>query len=615
MNDEKIFGYIRDCFTAGYTLPQFCIDNNLKKVLFVAEDFSKSEMLWEIYVQFCFEKRFKFQTDFGMVLGDKAEKIHRNPGTIFDELTVNPIANYNPQDYDRIFFLTTKRLNVNSDKIIYLEELVNKFILAAYVEIPFLTFLKSRPKVRLFLMNFPIMIENQHITENEKQILQENIPLATYAERLRNDTDGTVKTPYDFLGYTKQELIDLLTLTGSKTNSDGSTTLIDNDNPLIHVENGQRFVPNQPKIFKNKIYFLGGCSHLGVGAPYDKTIPSYIQKLINEKNLPYRVENISQFFTYRYQDIFYNLQKLQLKDGDMVFVFFDNMTSDKIPKFDLSGIFERPHNYGEVYVNTSHVNELGYKAMAEQMFAVLHSNNFFENVKFEYPDPPPAPHRYGIPQENFSSLGSFSQNKELEEYKHKLRAKRFQVGAIVMNGNPFTLGHEYLVEYASKKVKKLYVFVVEEDQSEFKFDDRFKLVQAGVKKFSNVEVLPSGKFIISQKTFSGYFNKENLQDVQVDSSKDVEIFAREIAPSLGITIRFVGEEPEDSVTRQYNETMRNIFPQYNIEFSEIPRREVNGEVISAKKVREALREKDFDTIKKFVPKTTLKFLRDNFSAE
>ena len=87
----------------------------------------------------------------------------------------------------------------------------------------------------------------------------------------------------------------------------------------------------------------------------------------------------------------------------------------------------------------------------------------------------------------------------------------------------------------------------------------------------------------------------------------------EIAPSLGITVRFVGEEPEDSVTRQYNENMRRILPQYNIEFREIPRREINGEVISAKKVREALHEKDFDKIKKLVPKTTLKFLRDNFS--
>lgn len=205
------------------------------------------------------------------------------------------------------------------------------------------------------------------------------------------------------------------------------------------------------------------------------------------------------------------------------------------------------------------------------------------------------------------------QNKDLENYKNLLRTKKIPVGAIVMNCNPFTLGHEYLIEYAAKKVKKLYIFVVEEDRSEFKFSDRFKLVQENTKQFPNVEVLPSGKFIISQRTFSGYFNKENLQDVAVDSSEDVEIFAREIAPTLGITVRFVGEEPEDTVTKSYNETMKKILPNYGVEVAEIPRREINGEVISAKKVREALKVGDFDKIKKLVPKTTLKFLRENFS--
>ena len=181
-----------------------------------------------------------------------------------------------------------------------------------------------------------------------------------------------------------------------------------------------------------------------------------------------------------------------------------------------------------------------------------------------------------------------------------------------MNCNPFTLGHEYLIEYAAARVKKLYIFVVEEDRSEFKFADRFKLVEAGTKQFPNVEVLPSGKFIISQKTFSGYFNKENLQDVAVDSSEDVEIFAEEIAPTLGITIRFVGEEPEDTVTKSYNETMKKILPKFGVEVAEIPRKKIFDEVISAKKVRELLKVGDFEKLKNLVPESTLNFLRENY---
>ena len=170
-----------------------------------------------------------------------------------------------------------------------------------------------------------------------------------------------------------------------------------------------------------------------------------------------------------------------------------------------------------------------------------------------------------------------------------------------------------MIEYAAARVTRLYIFVVEEDKSEFPFADRFELVRRGVKKFSNVEVLPSGKFIISQQTFSGYFNKSELQDVQVDSSEDVEIFAKEIAPTLGITIRFAGEEPTDNVTRQYNETMKKFLPRYGIEFREIPRKTFGNEIISASKVRELLKSGDFDAIKNFVPETTLMYLRGRHS--
>ena len=178
-----------------------------------------------------------------------------------------------------------------------------------------------------------------------------------------------------------------------------------------------------------------------------------------------------------------------------------------------------------------------------------------------------------------------------------------------MNCNPFTLGHQYLVEYAAAKVARLYIFVVEEDRSEFPFKDRIELVRQGVKHIPNVEVLPSGKFIISQQTFSGYFNKAELQDVAVDSSEDVEIFGKEIAPELGITIRFAGEEPTDNVTRQYNETMKRLLPRYGIEFCEIPRKVLGEEIISASKVREALHAGDFNKIKKLVPSSTLRYLR------
>jgi len=222
------------------------------------------------------------------------------------------------------------------------------------------------------------------------------------------------------------------------------------------------------------------------------------------------------------------------------------------------------------------------------------------------------PHRYGIPKENFLHSTKLFNSDELEAHKKSLRERRLKVGCIVMNANPFHLGHEYLVEYAASRVQKLFVMVVSEDKSDFTFAERFELVKRGTEQFPNVEVLPSGNFVISQQTFSGYFNKENLQNVTVDSTDDVKIFAEEIAPSLGVNVRFVGEEPEDTVTRQYNETMKSFLPPYGIDFYEIPRREIDGKVISAKTVRVALKAGDFDKIKKLVPATTYKFLREKY---
>lgn len=112
-------------------------------------------------------------------------------------------------------------------------------------------------------------------------------------------------------------------------------------------------------------------------------------------------------------------------------------------------------------------------------------------------------------------------------------------------------------------------------------------------------------------TFPGYFQKSVDNNVLVDTSDDLELFAKYIAPELGINIRFAGEEPIDFVTRQYNETMARILPKYGIDFEVIPRKEQDGEVISASRVRKLLEINDFDAIAKIVPQTTLDYLKEN----
>ena len=209
----------------------------------------------------------------------------------------------------------------------------------------------------------------------------------------------------------------------------------------------------------------------------------------------------------------------------------------------------------------------------------------------------------------------FDEEQEIIKYLGKIEKKsNLQTGAIVMNANPFTLGHRYLVETAKNMVDYLYIFVVEEDCSYYTFEDRLKMVKAGVQDMENVSVVPSGKFIISKGTFKNYFEKDYIADEQIDASNDICIFGTYIAPYLGISKRFVGEEPNDSVTRQYNEQMKEILPRYGIDLIEIPRKENNHEIISASTVRKSGKEDAWDKVSEMVPYTTFEVIR-NYSVK
>lgn len=383
MNDEILLLQLRDCFTAGYTLPQFCVEQNIKKPLFIAPNENYITFLWEVHVQFDFDKRI---APIFVILNSQDREIRLSPGTLFGALNLKNADEIFIDDYDAVIALSAQRFQPEIKNCIYLDNLLNYFIVHTYVDIPFLHFLRRHPKIKFFLTNFPTIQPNENNSQNENELLQKNpYLLDPMRKSLKNDTSGEVTTPYDVFGYTRQDILDLLDTQEIFTQADGSTIFKDNPKPLVRIENGKRVTADQPDKFINRIYFVGGCSHYGTGAPFDKTIPSCLQKLLNQAALPYRVENYSQFFTYRYQDILYNLNTLPLMPNDIVIVFFDNIISPYLPCIDVSQTFLRPHNYGEVFIDSAHVNETGYKVLAEQFFNFLTQNNFFKEINFQYP--------------------------------------------------------------------------------------------------------------------------------------------------------------------------------------------------------------------------------------
>ncbi|MDR0920637.1 MAG: hypothetical protein LBM93_15525, partial [Oscillospiraceae bacterium] len=262
---------------------------------------------------------------------------------------------------------------------------------------------------------------------------------------------------------------------------------------------------------------------------------------------------------------------------------------------------QQPRRYPEVFLDERHLSPQGNELWAEGIFDYLFESKYFEDSNNLVNIRPNAEEKKNPDLQNYIT--------EISKYAPKQPV----FGSIVMNCNPFTLGHRYLIEYASSRVDKLFIFVVEEDKSVFPFADRLELVRKGTADLQNVVVLPSGKFIISANTFAAYFTKSEQQDIVIDASNDLSIFGEQIAPTLGITVRFAGEEPTDNITRQYNSQMSIILPKYNIRFEEIPRKEFNGVAISASRVRKLLETKDFHSIAEIVPATTLNYLKEKFS--
>lgn len=178
-------------------------------------------------------------------------------------------------------------------------------------------------------------------------------------------------------------------------------------------------------------------------------------------------------------------------------------------------------------------------------------------------------------------------------------------GAVVCNCDPFTLGHRHLIEYAADHCDNLYVFAVSEKGSMFSPEERLDMIRKGTADIANCHVFDSDMYLISRATFPAYFVRDESRADLVKSDLDLELFCGKIAPALGISVRFAGEEPFSPVTRAYNERMKELLPERGIRFVEIPRLSE----ISAGKVRALIRDGEAEKTKELVPESTYEVIQ------
>lgn len=193
----------------------------------------------------------------------------------------------------------------------------------------------------------------------------------------------------------------------------------------------------------------------------------------------------------------------------------------------------------------------------------------------------------------------------LESFLESIPRYEGLCGCAVCNCDPFTLGHRHLIEYAAQRCDNLYVFAVSEKGSTYSPEERLEMIKKGTADIENCHVFESDMYLISRATFPAYFIRDEEHAESVKSDLDLELFCSRIAPALGISIRFAGEEPFSPVTRAYNERMKELLPAHGIEFREIPR--LGG--ISAGKVRSLMEEGDAETVKDMVPESSYEVMQ------
>lgn len=407
--------------------------------------------------------------------------------------------------------------------------------------------------------------------------------------------DIFIKDFFDDL-YNEEYAHEILNIPYAVENNGGVMYLRDCQSRYYNVANGERWTVGQPRNYERTIYFLGACYIYGHWVEDKNTIESFLQKRLCDLGKAVRVVNLGcTGVASSCQYLARVMADVHLKRGDIIVVGGTLEAGYNIEYCDLCKVLEE--------------NKVGPEWMMDYPGHCNHKvNKLYADAIFERLQPAILGKVNG--QGTVVELSSdFVKTLYLDCYFSKFKSHNYEkLGSIVMNCNPFTYGHRYLIERALGIVDFLIIFVVEEDLSVFSFVERYAMVCDGTADLKNVMVVPSGPFILSRMSFPEYFIKESSEDIVQHVEQDIKTFAEKIALQLGIRYRFVGEEPEDGVTRQYNQAMKRIFPQYGIQLIEISRKTVNGKYVSASYVRKLMDKNDIAKLADILPETTISLI-------
>ena len=316
---------------------------------------------------------------------------------------------------------------------------------------------------------------------------------------------------------------------------------------------------------------------------------------------------------------------LRLDDVDYYATLVDETTDEIVAGGGLKGgvikcVAVADGHKGEAVANQivshliAHANADGHQCV--KLFTKPQNRQMFESMSFRLLAEAP---KAILMETGIGGIKRYSEELEREKGKGKSEKSNCELhhlnpstphpimplsGIIIMNCNPFTLGHRYLIEQAAQQVDTLYILVVREDCSMFGYDERKAMIVRGVAHINNVVVCDGSEYSISATTFPTYFLKSLSDASDTQMTLDIDLYRRHIAPALGATVRFVGTEPDDPLTRRYNELMKSMLP----DVREVARLQQSGVAVSASRVRKAIVENHLALAARLVPPTTVPYI-------
>lgn len=324
----------------------------------------------------------------------------------------------------------------------------------------------------------------------------------------------------------------------------------------------------------------------------------------------YNVESINLKSNYETKEVKKFLEKFSLKYEDVDYTVLIRENNDIIAtcskKENILKCFAINENYQGLGLSNNLISKVTEQLFLEGkyhsfIFTKPENQFLFEGLGYK--------NIFTTDKVSLLESGNKNINSSLDKLKNDYKIDdNKEYAALVMNCNPFTLGHRYIVEIAAKENENVIIFVVEEDKSAFTFETRFKLIKEGTKDLKNVTVIPAGEYVISSATFPNYFLKKNDDELKEYTKLDCNIFGKYFVEKFNIKRRYVGTEPHCKVTNTYNISMQEILPKYNVEVKLINRKKLQNDAISASKVRKLLKEGHIEKVKNLLPKASFDFL-------